>query len=211
MKTSLAESLDLNLTEWVHIYEASVHGFFFSNKSFCCCSRLVQAVLYERAPILPVLQKHTVFSLHVRSLSSPEISQRASSSSFTLKHPAHCATPAAYVHNKHSLLPQQRLRRHLHFYIPFPTHWRLHTCMFLCFSHFFLDHWSISPTLIDTLASVLVELDDSLICPTGQEEEMEGWNKRIIPSFHHFVFRARISHVRHMRVRIPFGASASVM
>lgn len=41
-----------------------------------------------------------------------EISQRASSSSFTLKHSAHCATPAAHVHKKHSQLPQQLLSTH---------------------------------------------------------------------------------------------------
>lgn len=88
---------------------------FAFNKDLCCCSWLVQAVLYVWAPILPV-QEHTVFSLCVRLLSSPEISQRASSSSFTLKHPAHCTNPSAYVQNKHSQLPQQFLSRHLSFF-----------------------------------------------------------------------------------------------
>lgn len=46
-----------------------------------------------------------MFSSHVRSLSSPEISQRASSSSFTLERPTHCATRAAYVH-KSRIRPQ---------------------------------------------------------------------------------------------------------
>lgn len=47
-------------------------------------------------------------------LSSPEISHRASSSSFTLKHPAHCANSAAYVHNKHSQLPLKIPRHFSH-------------------------------------------------------------------------------------------------
>lgn len=58
----------------------------------------------RRRSMCELLQKYTVFSLHVRSLSSPEISQRASSSSFTLQPPAHCATPAPSVRSRHGRL-----------------------------------------------------------------------------------------------------------
>lgn len=43
---------------------------------------------------------------------------------------------------------------------------------------------------------MLVEQDHSLICPTGQEVEMEGWNVKYV--HHHYFVRSRISHVWHM-------------
>lgn len=182
----------------------------------------MQTVLYERAPILPVLQKHTVFSVHVRSLSSPEISQRASSSSFTLKHPAHCATPAAYVHTKHSWLPQ-----HIVSFFFFPSYWYLHTTLtrnqlMLCHRwhdcieeiRFYLhkgrpckdsEAQHVSP------GSLIHQLGCSLICPTDQKMLWLKYVKKTLLFHHSYVLRAELVMSGTWESPSPFDASASVM
>lgn len=142
----------------------------------------------------------TQCSACIRSLSSPEISQRASSSLFTLKHLTDGTTPAANVHSIRSWLPQHTSLCFRSIYCPLTR--TQNQLSFDCSA--FEVKWSIELRLKWTLNLSISYLGDHCLnvraSPPLKLGSRKWWTALVWKNnpCWHFVSRSRIRHVEHM-------------